>query len=79
MLCQLFAAVLFDANEADRCIGIDDSFFDLGGHSLKAIRLASRIRTALGLQVDLRILFQAPTVAELASLLRTSSEAESGD
>ncbi len=77
MLCQLFAEVLFDANEADRCNGIDGSFLDLGGHSLTAIRLASRIRAALGLQVALRTLFQAPTVAELASLLRTSSEAES--
>ncbi|HWL15344.1 MAG TPA: amino acid adenylation domain-containing protein [Opitutus sp.] len=50
-------------------IGIHDNFFDLGGQSLKAVRLRAKIEHALNVTVSLRDLFARPTIAELAQAI----------
>ena len=50
-------------------IGIHDDFFDLGGHSLKAAQLFFLLEQVYGRHLPLATLFQAPTIAELASIL----------
>lgn len=48
-------------------IGIDDNFSAIGGHSLLIARVGGRLRTALGIDVPLRSLFELPTIRELAA------------
>lgn len=71
VLADAFAAVL----EVDR-VGIDEDFFDLGGNSVRAIKLVGLIRAELNLEVSIRTLFAARTVIGLSDLwadLATSS------
>ncbi len=54
-------------------VGLDDNFFALGGNSLIATRIAARLGAALDTRVPVRMVFDAPTVAELASAVRTAA------
>jgi thioesterase domain-containing protein len=54
-------------------IGIDDSFFDLGGHSLKALQLFSEINKIWHKKLILAVLLESPTIAGLAKIIRTGN------
>ncbi|WP_426982596.1 amino acid adenylation domain-containing protein [Bacillus cabrialesii] len=68
-LSQIFEDVLKNG-----LIGIQDNFFDHGGHSLKATVLMSRIAKEFHVQVPLKDIFAHPTVEELASIIRGAEE-----
>ncbi|EHS59970.1 non-ribosomal peptide synthase/polyketide synthase [Paenibacillus sp. Aloe-11] len=51
-------------------VGIRDNFFEIGGHSLRATLLVSRIQKELGCSISLREIFQSPTVESLARLMK---------
>ncbi len=72
LLCSLFSEVTGAAR-----VGLDDSFFAIGGHSLLAMRLIARVRQATELELPLRTLFESPTPGALAAQL-DSTQIEAG-
>ncbi|MER7188093.1 amino acid adenylation domain-containing protein, partial [Streptomyces hyaluromycini] len=66
----LFALVLDEPE-----VGPDDDFFDLGGHSVLATTLIGRIRSTFSVEVDHRVLFDAPTPSELVAALEEGGQA----
>jgi len=68
ILCGLFAEIL-----GLEQVGAEDSFFDLGGDSLLAMRLLARIRAVFDTEIGIRTLFTDPTVAGLAEAVTESS------
>jgi amino acid adenylation domain-containing protein len=63
------AAMWEELLEVER-VGVRDNFFELGGHSLLASRFVAQVRESLRVQLAMRSVFETPTVAELAALLR---------
>ncbi len=55
-------------------VGVDDSFFDLGGHSLIAVRLFAKIKETFHVSYPISVLFEAPTIRRCAAMLREAGE-----
>ncbi|HEX5752319.1 MAG TPA: amino acid adenylation domain-containing protein, partial [Archangium sp.] len=73
LLAQLWSEVLGVAR-----VGIHDNFFDLGGHSLLATQLVSRLRATFQVELPLRALFEATSIAALALKLEEAMRAGQG-
>ncbi len=74
VLVDMFAVLLGN----DR-VGVDDSFFDLGGNSLQAMRLITQLRDELAVDTDVTAIFLAPTPGQLAVRLRAEHGVEDTD
>jgi acyl carrier protein len=62
---SLVAGIWREILERDQ-VGIEDNFFHLGGHSLLATQIVSRLSQALDVEIPVRMVFEAPTIAALA-------------
>ena len=73
---KLLATIWADLLE-ERDLGVNDNFFEVGGHSLLAVRLFAQIQKRFGKCLPLATLFQAPTIAQLAGILEQGQQADS--
>lgn len=60
-------------------VGVYDDFFDLGGHSLMATQIISRVREAFQVEISLRTFFQGANICELAQAIETSERVDYAD
>ena len=65
---KILSSIWADVLDLD-IVGIRDNFFDLGGHSLAAMRLVSRVINQFQLEIPLQSLFQSPTIADMAVVI----------
>jgi amino acid adenylation domain-containing protein len=72
---KLLTVIWSDVLQA-KTIAVNDNFFELGGHSLLAVRLFAQIEKRLGKRLPLSTLFQAPTVAQLATIIEKSTQSD---
>ncbi|HEV7377329.1 MAG TPA: condensation domain-containing protein, partial [Pyrinomonadaceae bacterium] len=71
IICGIWAEVLGVAE-----VGVRSNFFEMGGHSLRATQVISRVQKAFGVELALRSLFETPTVEGLAEKVGAASEGE---
>ncbi|WP_435795219.1 amino acid adenylation domain-containing protein [Nocardia aurea] len=71
---EIVAGVFSEMLGIGRAVGADDDFFDLGGNSLVATRVAARIGAALDTNVPVSMIFEAPTVEKLAARAETHTD-----
>ena len=71
---ELELTMLWESLLGMKSIGLDENFFDLGGHSLLAVRLFAQIAQVFGKRLPLAALFQAPTIEQLAEVLRKEAD-----
>ncbi|WP_441964820.1 amino acid adenylation domain-containing protein, partial [Mycolicibacterium houstonense] len=69
---EILAGIYAQVLGMDR-VGVDDSFFDLGGDSLTAMRLIAAVNAGFDAEVSVRTLFDAPTVAQLVPHIKAGS------
>jgi acyl carrier protein len=65
---EMLAVIWADILGLDR-VGVNDNFFDLGGHSLAAMRIVSRVTDRFNLKMSTQLLFQSPTVRAMAAVI----------
>ena len=70
---EVLASIWAEVLKLDE-VGIHDNFFHLGGHSLLAIQVISRMRNNFRMDLPVRTLFEAPTIAQLAARLEHPSK-----
>ncbi|HEY0553813.1 MAG TPA: amino acid adenylation domain-containing protein, partial [Thermoanaerobaculia bacterium] len=74
---ELLAGIWAEVLRVER-VGARDNFFALGGHSLLATQVVSRVRSALGVELSLHRMFEAPTVAGLARAVEAARQEREG-
>jgi amino acid adenylation domain-containing protein len=73
---EIKLATIWESLLKIRNVGIHESFFDLGGHSILAARLMAQIRSTFGIQMAFHNIFRAPTIARLAALIDERLQAQ---
>ncbi len=71
---EVLSAVWAEVLRVER-VGVEEGFFELGGHSLLAAQVAARVREALGVEVPLAALFEAPSLARYAEAVEAAMRA----
>jgi amino acid adenylation domain-containing protein len=72
---ETLAAIWADVLKLDR-VGRHDNFFEIGGHSLAALRMLAQVRQRFGVQLSLRSLFESPSLDALGRVLKLSHREE---
>ncbi len=67
---EILAEIWTEVLQVER-VGVEDRFFELGGHSLLLIQVGSHVREIFGVELPLRVMFEASTIAALAGVLTT--------